>query len=103
MARLARASQKAAKAAWMNPPMRRTRLDHAAAGSALFIAAGPAVTVINGVAMAFARPRFGCQAVLSRVWYQATVAAMASASGVPAGPNADSYLLVSRTKDSSNW
>jgi hypothetical protein len=53
MARLARASQKAAKAAWMSPPMRRTRLDHAAAGPAAFIAAGSGVTVINGVVMAF--------------------------------------------------
>jgi hypothetical protein len=36
--------------------MRRTRLDHAAAGarSAAFIAAGLTVTVINGVVMAFA-------------------------------------------------
>jgi hypothetical protein len=56
MARLARVSQKAAKAAWMNPPMRRTRLDHAAAGPAAFIAAGSGVTVINGVVMALPPP-----------------------------------------------
>jgi len=43
--RLARISQNAAKAAWMNPPMRRTRLDHATAGvrSAAFTGAGLAV------------------------------------------------------------
>jgi hypothetical protein len=40
----------------MNPPMRRTRLDHAAAGPAPFIAAGSAVTVINGVVMALPPP-----------------------------------------------
>src|SRR5271165_6522438 len=55
MARLARPSQNAAKATWMNPPTRRTRLDHAVAGvrSAAFRAAGLGVTGINGVAMAF--------------------------------------------------
>ncbi len=30
MLRAPRTSQKAAKASWMKPPMRRTRLDHAA-------------------------------------------------------------------------
>ncbi len=47
--------------------------------------------------------RSSCHGVLGRVRYQATVAAMASASGVPATPNADSYLLVSSTKGSLNW
>ena len=102
MARLARTSQKAAKATWMNPPMRRTRLDHAATGPASFIAAGSAVTVINGVAMAFAASGLVVMACPVRVRYHATVAAMASASGVPAAPNVDWYLLVSRTKGSSN-
>ena len=76
MVRLARPSQKAAKAAWMNPPTRRTCLDHAAAGvrSAAFKAADFGVTVISGVVMAAS----------GRVRYQATVAAMATASGVPA-------------------
>ena len=50
MARLARPSQKAAKATWMNPPTRRTRLDHATAGvrSAALRAPCFGVTVING-------------------------------------------------------
>ena len=34
--------------------------------------------------------------------YQSTVAVIAVASGVPALPNVDSYLVVSSTKDSSN-
>ncbi len=36
------------------------------------------------------------------VRYQSTVAVMAVASGVPVFPNADSYFVVSSTKDSSN-
>src|SRR5689334_12662201 len=47
MARLARTSHRAAKVAWMNPPMRRTRLDHDATGvrsvSSSVIAAGVVV------------------------------------------------------------
>ena len=49
------------------------------------------------------RLRVGGHGVLGRVRYQARVAAMASASGVPAAPNAAWYLLVSRTKGSPNW
>jgi hypothetical protein len=49
MARLARASHKAAKAVWMNPPMRRTRLDQATAGvsSAAFAAAVSVVLAVG--------------------------------------------------------
>ena len=88
----------------MNPPTRRTRLDDAAAGvrSAAFIAAGFGVTGINGVCHGAYRLRFGSHGVPGRVRYQATVAATAAASGVPAVPNAAWYLLVSRTKGSSN-
>ena len=48
---------------------------------------------------------FGLVVMACPAWvrYQATVAAMAAASGVPAAPKTDSYLLVSRTKGSSNW
>jgi len=45
----------------------------------------------------------GGHGVRGRVRYQARVAAMASASGVPAVPNAAWYLVVSRTNGWSNW
>ena len=56
-----------------------------------------------GCGAAADRGRVNGQGVPGRVRYQARVAAMASASGVPAAPNAAWYLLVSRTKGSSNW
>ena len=40
--------------------------------------------------------------VLGRVRYQATVAAIAEGSGVPAAPNVDWYFPVSRTNGASN-
>jgi hypothetical protein len=40
---------------------------------------------------------------LDQVRYQATVAAIAAASGVPAAPKAVSYLVVSRMNGSLNW
>src|ERR1700733_11597982 len=49
------------------------------------------------------RLRVGGHGVSGRVWYQATVAAVASASEGPAAPHAAWYLLVSRTKGSPNW
>jgi len=48
-------------------------------------------------------PGVGGHGVLGRVRYQARVAVMASASGVPAVPNATWYLVVSRTNGWSNW
>src|ERR1700728_2094580 len=94
MARLARTSQKAAKAAWMNPPMRRTRLDHAAAGvrSGALMASGRVVLEMGGAGIALTaaglvvmvRPagqRHSCDCRL--VPDPATVAAMASASRAP--------------------
>jgi hypothetical protein len=48
-------------------------------------------------------PDPGPPAAPGRVRYQATVAAMASASGVPARPKTDSHLVMSSTNGSSNW
>ena len=48
-------------------------------------------------------PPVGGQGVPVRFRYQATVAAMATGKRVPAAPNVDSYLAVSRTKGWSNW
>ena len=87
----------------MNPPMRRTRLDHAAAG----VRRGVRFWLDSDVDRldwhSVYRLRVGGHGVPGRVRYQARVAAMASASGVPAVPNAAWYLLVSRTKGSPNW
>ncbi len=57
----------------------------------------------RGLCLRHDHPFVPSEAGPDRVRYQATVAAMASASGVPAGPKTDSYLVVSMTKGSPNW
>ena len=75
---------------------------HGRGSSAAFTAVGSAVRGPAGLSWCYLL-RFGCHGVLVRVRHQATVVPMASASGVPAAPKTDWYLLVSRRNGSSNW